>query len=271
MRIALRTSGGRGEYELAGRQGDVHSTSFSGLELFFRLSPALSFSTRSAVNLSQGKPRIRLLDGGEGRPSHSYLLLAACLLMPRPKRELAVCTARAPGLVDNDYSITSIAVDVDEVSEHKVFLRPTSIWIGNSSGKKRRISISSRLRTVASLWEWAGENPSELATQLISHREAVHGGLHDQMQRARNAIVSPFANQQDCLPELCMATISECDTGLEEDVSADGDVTEEEKDWGSLEARRRNIREWRLLAYKGARGRKFRESVREAYGSTCAF
>lgn len=41
MRIALRTSGGRGEYELAGKQGEIAASSLFDHPLLYELTPEI--------------------------------------------------------------------------------------------------------------------------------------------------------------------------------------------------------------------------------------
>jgi hypothetical protein len=87
MRIALRTSGGRGEYEVAGSHESIHVHDVFDRQIVLELLPGVRFSTNNFVRHTQGKPRIRLLD--QYSDSHAYLILAAILLLPKPKRENA--------------------------------------------------------------------------------------------------------------------------------------------------------------------------------------
>lgn len=86
MRIALRTSGGRGEYEVAGSHESIRVHDVFDRQIVLELLPGFRFPTNNYVRHTQGKPRIRLLDPyGD---SHVYLILAAILLLPKPKREI---------------------------------------------------------------------------------------------------------------------------------------------------------------------------------------
>ena len=84
MRIALRTSGGRGEYELAGHQSNIGASDLLGRRLTYQLTPDLVLDGLSRAEHVQGKPRIRLEEGG----SHIYRVLADVFLLPLPRREL---------------------------------------------------------------------------------------------------------------------------------------------------------------------------------------
>ncbi len=60
MNIALRPSGGRGEYELAGRQGELHVYDLFDLPMFIEILPGVAINGYCHCVLKDGKPRIRL-------------------------------------------------------------------------------------------------------------------------------------------------------------------------------------------------------------------
>lgn len=60
MRIALRTGGGRGVYELAGSQGTYRASDLFNREMFYELTPDLVVPGRAVPDVRQGKPRIKL-------------------------------------------------------------------------------------------------------------------------------------------------------------------------------------------------------------------
>jgi hypothetical protein len=78
MNIALRPSGGRGEYELAGRQGELHVHDLFDLQMFIEILPGVSINVYSPYShcvLKDGKPRIRLTQ--PARNAHPSSLIAA--------------------------------------------------------------------------------------------------------------------------------------------------------------------------------------------------
>ena len=85
MRIALRTSGGRGEYEFAGSHGDISVSDVTDHEVAIQIFPNSVIATGNYVRRLQGKPRIRLGEGNGLR--HIYLLLADILLLAERIRE----------------------------------------------------------------------------------------------------------------------------------------------------------------------------------------
>src|SRR5690348_2308930 len=133
MRIALRTSGGRGEYELAGRQGDLSVEDLFDRRMIFELTPELSIDGHAAARRMQGKPRIRLDD--PRRYSHAYAILTAALLLPQPKRELRETSTEADFVHEGAYAITDIDIDIANVQDAFVALRPRRLWLRNEIGR----------------------------------------------------------------------------------------------------------------------------------------
>lgn len=87
MRIALRTSGGRGEYEVAGSHGSITVSDIIDFHIQLQMLPNQFIDTNNYIRRVQGKPRIRLSD--QKQDQHIYLTIADILLMPKPKRELS--------------------------------------------------------------------------------------------------------------------------------------------------------------------------------------
>jgi hypothetical protein len=146
MRIALRTSGGRGEYELAGTQGSVHASDLFGRVMSYELTPEIIIPGRAAATVTetQGKPRIRLQD--QSSTTHFYRLLAAVLLLPKPKREFKETHGRF--LRRESYSMTAINVDVSARTSTSVVLRPTEVLIQNADHLKQRVDVVDRMSRV---------------------------------------------------------------------------------------------------------------------------
>src|SRR4051812_8972634 len=142
MRIALRTSGGRGEYELAGKQGSVHASDLFNKELCYELTPSIVLPGRAIATRVQGKPRIRLED--QQTTTHLYRLLAGVLLLPKPKREFKQ-THGAELLKREAYSMTAIKVDVSDVQAAKAVIRPTDILLENADKQQEKIIFAHRM------------------------------------------------------------------------------------------------------------------------------
>lgn len=164
MRIALlRTSGGRGEYELAGKQGEVSASDLFEKDHFYELTPQIIIPGRARVriNRNQGKPRIRLDE--QRSTTHLYRLLAAALLLPKPKTRIRGNTW---AILDGARGILgyAIKVDVAALKQESVILPPTDLLLENADQLSGRVDVAERMARVARLWEHAENLDSVLAT-----------------------------------------------------------------------------------------------------------
>lgn len=268
MRIALRTSGGRGEYELAGRQGAIRVDDLLEHNLVFELTPEIRIDGHGAAQRVQGKPRIRLEDPRSY--SHAYNFLAASLLLPQPKRALKE-TATGPDFIrDGQYAVTDIDVDVAGVGGTEVGLRPTTLWLRNASNLARSVDVPFRMAHVQALWGAARDNDSPIAAFVRAHEMAVLGGDHLEIQAAAAAIRAALGSTSDVLDELTARL------GMDGDDTAISSTTEEvsiervEDEADPEDAARRAVAQWRKGVIRSAQGRAFSQRVRAAYGDRCA-
>lgn len=93
MRIALRPSGGRGDYELAGSYNELHASDLLDKNFLFQITPALTIDGKSQAHRLSGKPRIRPQGG-----RHPYVVISSILLLPTPRRELQKTPVGVPPL-----------------------------------------------------------------------------------------------------------------------------------------------------------------------------
>ena len=256
MRIALRTSGGRGEYELTGAHAGVQASELFGRRLTFQITPEITLDGRSRPLRVQGKPRIRLEDGGR----HAYRVFADVLLLPLPRRELRQ-TADGPNFVrDRGYAVGDI--DVDLVQRNgQAELRPTRLWLTNAEGLARGVEFAERMASVQAVWEPARGQDGRLAGLVRAHEEAVETGDHGAIGTAAAAIRREFGTGTDVLPLVAAGLGADL-----EEPAADGSVVtveeipeepiEDETD--PAEAVRREIFE---VAQAGREGRR-RQALR---------
>lgn len=268
MRIALRKSGGRGEYELAGRQGSVRVGDLLGCRLEFELTPEMVVDGRSAVDRTQGKPRIRLDDPSVN--SHAQLMLAAVLLLPKPKRELRKTSPSADFVRDGQYAVIDIDVDVSSAGSAVAVLRPTALWLGNSTGLSRRVDVALRMALVQSAWALAHGHEEPLRGLVKAHEDAVaHGGHRDIAAAARD--LRKYLKRKDDSLDVLMSDlgVEKVDTAITPITEMDPvDAIEDEID--PADAARRAVAKWRRSVVRSASGRSFSSKVREAYSNRCA-
>src|SRR4051794_1059089 len=139
MRIVLRTSGGRGEYELAGEQDGTSASELFDRRIALRISPDLVLDSHSTARRMQGKPRIRV---DSQSPARACRVLADTPLLPVPRRELRQASDSPDFVRDQQYSITNIDVDISSMSAGEVELRPKRLWLSNAIGLVRGVDLA---------------------------------------------------------------------------------------------------------------------------------
>lgn len=272
MKIALRTSGGRGEYELAGRQGDILASDLFDHQIIFEITPSIQLQGHSYAKYMQGKPRIRLAKGG----IHAYRILTAILLLPLPIRELGKTSEGSFVLRDGKFSIFSIQVDVVRAETGKVVLRPTYLLLQNRSRAMLKINFPDRMNEILKLWDAASSKDDPISELIRAHRASIieTPSDHKKLEKASKAIKDLISTEEDILPELLRRydinpIIISPDEEEEQD-EADIEKILSENDFTTpVEAARRNLRKWRKLAIRGHEGTVFRRLVTKMYNSTC--
>ncbi len=270
MRIALRTSGGRGEYELAGSQAGVSASSLLGRELQFEIRPDLVLASLQQAVHVQGKSRIRLTDKRNG--IHAYRLLAGALAMPKPKRELAAASKSSDFVRDDQYVVSAIDVDVVRKSASDARLRPVSLVLENAAGAVRRLDFAERMALVQEVWNAAARQSSPLSHLAGLHEAAVLSARPKRIERASHDMRRALPGDGDVLGSIAEAL------GLEIDIppAAAGlrsskDLVQDETDETTpQEAKRETVAKWRRTVARTAAARKFSKEVRAAYRNRCA-
>jgi len=274
VRIALRTSGGRGEYEVAGSQQDVRVHDTFDREVVLEVLPRVRLHTNNCVRHTQGKPRIRLFDPHSD--AHVYLILAALLLLPKPKREIGATPGGKVQLYKDNFSVLSIPFDVVELNSQQLVVAPTQLILANSAWESVRLDVVERLRIVMACWEAAPKVVAPIARAVDRHKQAFHSGDVNAIIRAadgiRFAIIEPDDPLRHITKDLNLPNLDEIAWlgvhATETDVvTALGEENLEELQ----EAARNRIKSWRQVALRGAAGAKFSRDVRDAYDHTCAF
>lgn len=274
MRIALRTSGGRGEYEVAGSHESIRVHDVFDRKIVLELLPGFRFPTNNFVRHTQGKPRIRLLD--PHADSHVYLILAAILLLPKPKREIGATPGGKLQIYKDNFSVMSIPFDVVELSNTEIVVSPTQMVLSNSTFDAVRLDVIERLRIVMACWDAASKQSSALASAVVQHKNAFNS--HDvkaviaAAESIRLANIEPDDSLRHITKDLDLPNLDELmwlgvhATETEEAMALGEENLEELK-----EAARNRIKVWQQVALRGAAGAKFSTEVREAYNHTCMF
>ncbi|WP_198292425.1 HNH endonuclease [Burkholderia glumae] len=274
MRIALRTSGGRGEYEVAGSHENIKVHDVFDREIILEMMPGLRIQTNNVVRHTQGKPRIRLVDSR--CDSHVYLILSAMLLLPKPKREIGATPIGKLQVYQDNFSVTSIPFDVVELNKNELIISPTHMILSNSSYDTVRLDVIERLRIVMSAWEEALRNSGAIGRALLRHKEAFHRGdvseLIDTCQALRLSNVERDDPLRYVTNALSLARFREIAwMGIHSIERDEALALGEENLEGLREAARNRLKVWRLQASRGVEGARFSNEVKLAYNNTCLF
>jgi len=277
MRIALRTGGGRGVFELAGRQGDLAASDLFDHEIPYELTPRIIVPGRSVAALRQGKPRIALDDATRDKTTHLYRLLSAVLLLPKPKREFKA-THGTDLLRFESYSMTAIKVDVAKLNAGSVVLRPTDLLLENADGQRKELEFTQRMGRVIRLWDVASGHDSELAQLVRNLANAVEteNPNYKTIERSAQEISNLLHTTGDPLP-IAEEQLGAASAGPEHPPTTVPLPTGEANTFGledeisPQEAVIQRVRRWRQQAERGSAGRTFSRKVSNAYDFRCIF
>jgi len=273
MNISLRPSGGRGEYELSGRHGDLHVHDLFGLEMFIEILPGAVINAYSNCLRKDGKPRIRLTHAA--RNAHPSSLIAFAMLLPKPRRDKHD-THGLDVLRWEQFVVQTIRIDVVPRSG-AVLLCPLIVRLENADGMRLDISFPERMARVVRVWTAAAINTTPIGDAVRAHAAAFTSESATQAQLV-GSFTSLYSKlgcpNNDLLPLLeshfGLASVSKPSAGDISDDIGDDDLAEDIHIQPS-EARVDRVRKWRLAAVRGGSAAAFRRNVREAYDSRCMF
>lgn len=273
MRIALRTSGGRGEYEAAGVDEKRRVHDVLDRPIVIEMLPGVRIHTGNRIKKVQGKPRVRLENIKSDK--HLYLILAAVLLLPKPKREIGITPAGKLQIYENNFSVSSIPFDLVEINLNELVICPTQLLLSNSSSVTVRLDVVERMRIILTAWSVAENAPdSPIRTILLAHKNAFY---EDSIIDLTIAAQSLRLNNPELDDPLIYALRQLGAPGLEdftwmgvhsienEEAQVLGEVNLDD----AREVARNRIKKWRQVAERGTEGKKFSEAVKSAYNNTC--
>jgi len=268
MRIALRPSGGRGDYELAGTYNDVHAGDLLGKRFLFEITPSLTIDGRARAKRLAGKPRIRPEDGGK----HAYVVISGILLLPPARRELDKTSESAPELQARTFTVSGIDVDVLNYKSDLVTFAPKSVW-ARTLGGFLKIDYVERMAMITAIWSLAKSDRSLVATLIRNHEASVASGNHDQIARSAAEIQTYYKTGADVLPTLLAHfdlpnAASPTYTGVSDTVLS---PSSEDDDSLPEISQRDRVLKWRRQVDRGPGAREFSIRVRQAYDYRCLF
>lgn len=269
MRIALRPSGGRGDYELAGSDNGVHASELLEKQFCYQITPSLTIDGKAKAHRLSGKPRIRPEENGE----HPYVVIYSILLLPPPRRELIKTANSALTVLSRqEYILSGIDVDLVESTATKVVFAPTNIWAKNQGGILK-VDFAERMAIISTLWAAASQGKSELGRLILRHRAAAIASDHASIRATAIEIQKRLGIDTDVLPlilhEFNLPDYSSIAyTGITDNIEG---YESEDNNASPQDALRERVRKWRKQADRGPGARKFSIEVRDAYDYRCLF
>lgn len=269
MRIALRPSGGRGDYELAGSYDNLHASDLLEKTFYFEVAPDLMINGAAQAHRLSGKTRIRPENKG-GR--HAYVFISAILLMPSARRELLKTSEELPRLKESTYTVAGIDVDVVSVEEGRVIFAPTNIWL-RSRGGVVKVDYAERMALISTLWNAAKLTTTAEAKLINNHYESAKSGDHGRIVSSASAIQKFYQTDEDVLPLVLRSFgLPDATSIAYSGVSTTSEGFDSEDDDSTLEqSKLERVKKWRKQVDRGPGAREFSINVREAYNYQCLF
>ena len=259
---------------MAGSHESIRVHDVFDRQIVLELLPGFRFPTNNYVRHTQGKPRIRLLDPyGD---SHVYLILAAVLLLPKPKREIGATPGGKLQIYKDNFSVMSIPFDVVELTTTELVVSPTQMVLSNSTFDSVRLDVIERLRIVMACWEAASKQTSAISNAVIQHKNAFNSrdvkAVISAAESIRLANVEPDDPLRHITKDMNLPNLDEImGLGVHFTETEEAMALGEENLEDLKEAARNRVKVWQQVASRGAAGAKFSTEVRQAYNHTCLF
>ena len=273
MNITLRPSGGRGEYELTGQHGDLRVPDVVELPIFIEILPGMRVNAHSKCVMRDGKPRIRLDE--KTRNAHPSSLIAAALMLPKPRRERAEACGEQL-LIKEHFVVQTIKIDAIKTAQG-LEIRPVTVRLENNNNLCMDINFAARMTRVIRIWNAAKAEESPVAQAILQHADAFT--TPDMPIQALSSALPAICQALDD-PQTDLIPILEKHFGLQNNntinapQTEDGTLNEDYSDIVSTspeEARIERVKQWRLAAIRGYSSRSFKNKVTDAYDTRCLF
>ena len=289
MRISKQISGnaaarddaakqGRGEYEWCDiTDEDPSQAALSGRRIWLGLPGGIVIDTGCILGTQGGKSRVRTAADTAGRREiYPHYHLGVALMMPRTTRTEQHWGEGLPVMRNEEYSLTDIWFGDIELSEDSLsaFLDVDRITIRNQY-RQEDIDAAERFAQVQRVWQQRSLLDAGLSALVGEHEALVRStsmisadgqplvqniqALTAQLSREYPEIAgaSTVGDPLPTLLQMIGMTVDPQPTPIDQ-------IPPEQ-----TELRRREIKNQRLAAARGAAAVRFRRQVREAYRSTC--
>ncbi len=272
MRITLRTSGGRGEFEVAGTHGSVATSDLFDKHFLVEVVPGVRIATDLYLRLKDGKRRMRLPEGSAERDRHIHALMAAVLILPKPIRQLSETGFGKLQLVNERFAVADVEFDIVNMGVDIIVIRPTFLRLANCDHNET-LDVIERMKIIFSLWNAVDLETSttEFSYFIKAHRAAFFNGNAKEIISVVTKLRKVTDPDEDPLNQLIQVYgLKSSDTynmGLEGSVTYFSDENSATLSESTQEA----IKKWKRVADRGAAGEAFKKEVNQVYNYTCLF
>lgn len=171
MKVVRRTSGGRGEYELAGDSNGIQPADCVGLTIRLDFGGGWVIASGVSAESQGGKIRLRL---ASDERIHLHRRVAAALLLPKPVRADAGLGRGHPVIIRDRYALDEIALEHVRVEADSAIAEVAGLVVRNAD-HSTTLEFRARISQLQNVWEFADELPPELAILIHAHEAAVRG------------------------------------------------------------------------------------------------
>lgn len=271
MQISRRTSGGRGEYEIAGKVScGLRAADLENFVLSLEFPHGLLIHTRVRVVKQGGKLRLRMGDVDV----QAQKQLAAVFMMPDPTRQTTALGAGEPVMREGVYAIEHIDIErVLLIPPETAVLTVNKITVLNRSHLAHEVDLSERAVMLEEIWNRRDEFPDDIAARLEIHQKIV--GTHYVDSTIQKLVADIQRLVSDRSTDLNIVYSSRDDVLLKLSESLHYQAPKpvlliEDIDPEDVDLKKRIVKDWKRWANgRGPASAKFKQEVRKAYSSTC--
>ena len=270
--IRKQPSGGRGEYEVVGRQDDLTARSLDGRE-FELITPFGAKVTGVYLGNQGGKRRLRLRDNSR---VHIQRQVAALFLLPKSTREESRVSSALPVVLEGRY-ILDVGIHLEQLNGQSAFVSPTILIARSGAYTDVRsmvtIDVQERYEELSAVYKSRERLPGPLDALVRVHSELVgaENPSYADLEKVVHLIIKELASSPDLeyvpgsdpLPILGKLA----GTSREDLFVPPPPLLPR----GDMELKRRSEHIYRMTKIRGSAGAKFRDDVQKAYNFRCAF
>lgn len=275
MHIGFQRSGGRGEYEVVGSHSGYTAISLQGWTFYLWWPDGLVRDTDLELEPAEsGKPRLRSLRSPQFQIGR---MIASMLMLPDPRREYSKTERGLPVIRPKGYVLSRVGFGPDTEftgMADRVTIHPSFVNLDNLTDSVS-IGVEQRWQRIEAVYASIDRLPDAIRARVAFHRDfmASGGAVTTVLVSAVTALIrdlqgatDPWNSSPGADPLPVLEQILGIAPTLGPALPPPDEIGEEEP-----EVSARSAHQYRLAKMRGASGRSFSTSVRNAYSGRCLF